>query len=231
MLARFEPAHHRMEFATVKPASPPALNLTRATGWLLGLNVAVHLLRLAMPHELEQGLVLHAAFAPSRFMMPGFGFYPPAEAEAWLTPFSSAFLHGDFMHLLINMGFLLAFGTAVERRLGLRRFLAFYLATGALALVGSSIAFWMTESAVLVIGASGAVSGLFGAAAHFIFTERRRGLTMILVFLGVNLAFGLSGIASFGGIRAIAWEAHVAGLIAGYLLFPLIDPHRATFAR
>jgi membrane associated rhomboid family serine protease len=213
----------------VKPASPPALNLSPVTGWLLALNVAVHLVRLAMPAELERTLVLHAGFAPSYFLLPGYGLYLPEAVWPWLTPLSYAFLHGDFMHLVVNMGFLLAFGTAVERRLGGRRFLLFYLVTGVLALVGSTIAFWVSETAVLVIGASGAVSGLFGAAARFIFAERRRGLTMIGVFLGVNLAFGLFGFATFGGIRAIAWEAHAAGLVFGYVLFPLFDRRRATF--
>ncbi|MDP6706549.1 MAG: rhomboid family intramembrane serine protease [Alphaproteobacteria bacterium] len=211
----------------MRPASPPALNISRATAWLLGLNIAVHLARLAMPPELERSLIVHGGFAPSFFLAPGYGLTLPDEPLAWLTPVTYAFLHGDVMHLLINMGFLLAFGTAVERRLGLKRYLAFYLALGALALSGSTIGYWVSGEVVLVIGASGAVSGLFGAAARLMFAERARGLTMIGLFLGINLVFGVTGIQTFGGVRAIAWEAHAAGLVLGYLLFPLFD-HRPS---
>ena len=208
-------------------ASPPALNLTRATGGLLAINIVVHLARLAMSVEAEQQLLLGAGFLPSLFLVPGHGLMAPESALQWISPFSYGFLHGDALHLLVNMGFLLAFGTAVERRIGAGRFLIFYLLVGALAVIGTSLVFWLTLNPVLLIGASGAVAGLFGAAARFIFgRDRRRGLIMVAVFIGINLVFGLAGIANFGGLRGIAWEAHVAGLVLGYLCFPLFERSR-----
>ncbi len=215
MLARFEPAHHRMEFATVKPASPPALNLTRATGWLLGLNVAVHLLRLAMPHELEQGLVLHAAFAPSRFMMPGFGFYPPAEAEAWLTPFSSAFLHGDFMHLFGNMLVLFFFGPPLESKWGSDEFIKYYMICG---MGGVFLSLFFVSYSI--IGASAAVYGVMMAFAmawpdapiYFwgIFPIKAKYLVAFFFLITFTSAFG-------GAAGGVAHFAHLGGFITGFL--------------
>jgi len=217
--------------------SPPALNLTAVTGALIAANLAVHLVRLLLAPQLDQAVLLHLGFAPSLFVDPAGGFGPPAEAALWLSPLTYSFLHGDLLHLLVNTGFLLAFGTLLERRLGSRRFLAFYLLLALLSIAGTVAVYLLTRVPVLVIGASGAVAGLFGAAARFAFARRRltlaagqparrgwpRGLLLAVLFIGINLAFGLIGLADFGGIRAIAWEAHITGFLAGAALFPLFD--------
>ncbi len=147
-------------------------------------------------------------------------------------------MHGDLTHLVVNMAFLLAFGSAVERRIGAARFVIFYLATGALALGGSVALYWFTRESLLVVGASGAISGLFGAASRFYFRSgptilvqgapRRApsGASLAVTFILVNVAFGLSGFDPMGGYRAIAWEVHVAGFVAGWLAFPLFDRRR-----
>ncbi len=217
----------------MRSPTPPALNLTIATGFLLAANLAVHLVRLVLPPELDQTVLFHTGFIPSFFLVPGQGPVLPEVPTAWLTPFSYTFLHGDFLHLLVNMGFLLAFGTALERRLGAASFLAFYFFSGILAVAGTVALFWISQAPVLVIGASGAVAGLFGGAARFIFDgaiadahlpiRRRRGLMLAVVFIGMNLVFGVIGFADFGGIRAIAWEAHITGFAVGYFCFPFFD--------
>jgi membrane associated rhomboid family serine protease len=206
-------------------AAEPAFNITPGTGWLIAANLLVHLVRLALPAELDEGLLLALGFAPSAFLLPGYGFYWPESAFAWLSPVGYGFLHGDVFHLLVNVGFLLAFGTLLERRIGTRRMLALYFATLVLSVAGATIAYWITVQPVLMIGASGAVAGLFGGAARFAF-PKGRGMAMGLVFIGINLAFGLIGMTDYGGVREIAWEAHVAGFLAGAALFPLFDRRR-----
>jgi membrane associated rhomboid family serine protease len=147
-------------------------------------------------------------------------------------------MHGDLPHLAVNMAFLLAFGSAVERRLGAVRFVIFYLAAGLFALLGAVALYWFAGESLLVVGASGAISGLFGAAARFYLragptilvqgAPRRTpsGASLAAAFILVNLAFGLSGFDPMGGYRAIAWEVHIAGFVAGWLAFPLFDRRR-----
>lgn len=165
------------------------------------------------------------------------------EPPYW-TALSYALLHGSWAHILLNGVWLAAFGTPVARRCGAMRFLALGLA----AAVGGAAAHYLTDptSVMPMIGASAAVSGMMGAAARFAFTGGRLGewpapqaaqprLSLLGVlrnsraalFLGIwfvtNILFGIA--ASPLGITdaAIAWEAHIGGLLAGLLIFPLVD--------
>ena len=82
-----------------------------------------------------------------------------------------AFLHGDFVHLIFNSLWFLVFATAVARRVGTGRFLLLMLITTLGAAFMHLIFHW--GSPVPVVGASGAVSGLMGAAFRFIFIDPR----------------------------------------------------------
>lgn len=218
--------------------STRALNVGRATGWLCAINVLVHAARalLLSPFD-DEMLVRNFAFEPELFFLAG----APWEALALaigVRVLASLFMHGDLAHLIVNMAFLLAFGSAVERRIGAARFVVFYLATGALALGGAVVLFWFARESLLVVGASGAISGLFGAASRYYFRSgptilvqgapRRApsGASLAVTFILVNVAFGLSGFDPMGGYRTIAWEVHVAGFVAGWLGFPLFDRRR-----
>ena len=170
-----------------------------------------------------------------------------------LRPWSSltyALLHGSWMHVVLNSVWLAAFATPVARRIKPARMAV--LAAGCA--LGGALAHWATHplGAEPMIGASAVVSGLMGAAATFAFDRsgspygpapEGRGLARIvsairrmlrnrtaLMFLGswfvINLVFGL--VAGPLGVMdaSIAWEAHVGGLLAGLVLFPLLDPDR-----
>jgi thioredoxin len=71
------------------------------------------------------------------------------------------FLHGGWLHLILNMWTLYLFGPAVEDRLGSGRFLAFYLACGLFA--SMTHAFFNPTSTVPALGASGAIAGVLGS--------------------------------------------------------------------
>ncbi|MBT5899131.1 MAG: rhomboid family intramembrane serine protease [Rhodospirillaceae bacterium] len=107
------------------------------------------------------------------------------------SPLTYAFLHGDLLHLVINMAFLLAFGTAVERRLGMGRFLALYIICALLAAGASVALFYVTMEQTIMVGASGAISGLFGAVLRL---TMRRAYAAIAVYIGVNLLIGYTGL-------------------------------------
>jgi membrane associated rhomboid family serine protease len=160
-----------------------------------------------------------------------FAFTPDALGTGrWWTLFSSQFVHGGWAHALMNAAFILAFGTPVARFFGLRLggallFYGFYLASGALAALGFAAVH--PGQAVALIGASGAASGLMGAAARLIAGYGQVGPILSRPVLGmgaawviVNLIMALVGAALVPGAGdgAVGWEAHLAGFAAGVLL-------------
>lgn len=132
-----------------------------------------------------------------------------------------AFLHADLMHLVLNLGFLLAFGSFVERNIGVLAFLLLFVICAA---VGALTEFvFRDERDLVLIGASGAVYGITGAAVRFMLADdshdrRRRALSFVLVIMGLNLLLGISGLGDFMAGAQIGWKAHAGGFVAGFLL-------------
>ena len=147
-----------------------------------------------------------------------------ALVPAWLTPLTSMFLHGGWLHLGGNMLYLWIFGNNVEDRLGHLGFALFYLGCGALAALGHVLL--DPTSRVPMVGASGAISGVL--AAYLVFFPRARVLVVVPIgflfatHLPASLLLGfwfllqfLSAVGSEPGTPGIAWWAHVAGFVAG----------------
>lgn len=138
--------------------------------------------------------------------------YPPfiAQGEYWRLV-TVMLLHGGIMHLAFNMFALWSIGRSVETALGHLRFLALFLCTGVLA---SASAYALGDPGVPVVGASGAVFGLFGALLAMAYRRRRtpagsamlRELAMLLL---------INAIISF--LPGISWQAHIGGLVAGFV--------------
>jgi membrane associated rhomboid family serine protease len=180
------------------------------------------------------GYAVQSRFAPDAFVVAG-AFSPEALLQGrWWTLFTSLFLHGGWAHAAMNAAFAAAFGTPVARFFrtdfkGSLSFFGFFLASGALA--GLGYAALHPGSAGLLVGASGAVSGFMGAAARLIGGQGRVGpifsrmvLSMGAAWILVNLiiavvigAFGGAAVPGTGGAM-VAWEAHIAGFVAGVLL-------------
>jgi membrane associated rhomboid family serine protease len=175
-------------------------------------------------------------------------FVADGEASHW-TLVTYALLHASWEHVIVNSLWTLTFGAPVMQRLGILRFFAFFAVTAGLAAAFHAV-FNPTDVSVLV-GASGAVSGLTAAALRFavgphgfgagqetwhrpaaplsVALRDRRVLIFIAVWFGINLLAGL-GVPLGGGDARIAWEAHVGGFLAGLLLFSLFDPVRNSGA-
>ncbi len=141
------------------------------------------------------------------FFVPAFG---EAEPYRFLT---AAFLHGSFLHLALNMYALWIVGSVLEPALGRWRFLALYLVSA----LGGSVGVLLFASPFAqeqwwgaVVGASGAVFGMFGAVALAL---RRvgRDATQILVLIAINTVLGFT-------VPNIAWQAHLGGLVTGLAL-------------
>ncbi|MET3565864.1 membrane associated rhomboid family serine protease [Leifsonia sp. 563] len=127
--------------------------------------------------------------------------------EPWRM-FTSVFAHANIIHIALNMYTLFIFGMALEPLLGRARYLALFLISG---FAGSLGVLLLASPVQPVLGASGAIFGLFGA---FFIIQRRLGgsATQMLVLLAINL-----GIGFLPGFN-IAWQAHVGGLIGGVLV-------------
>lgn len=144
------------------------------------------------------------------------------DSPPW-TLLTSMYFHLDLRHLLFNVMGLLLLAPAFEQRVGPPRFAILYLATGLVATAGFVLLRW--GDSFLLLGASGAISGVFGAFARLYPRER---VSLWLLFFPlpptpvIILAFGyvvVSAILGLAGFFAnIAWEAHILGLLAGYAL-------------
>ncbi len=155
---------------------------------------------------------------------------------------TSIFMHGSWAHLIGNMIFLWVFGNNIEDSMGHVRFVIFYLVCG----VAASLAhiFVVPQSAVPMVGASGAISGIMGA--YVLLYPRVRVHTWLppfflidipaWFFLGywfiIQLGMGLVTIgpeaADQGGVAV--W-AHVGGFVAGVLLIKIFEKRALTEAK
>ncbi len=130
--------------------------------------------------------------------------------------FTYMFLHGDPMHLFINMFVLIIFGPQVERQLGWKNFLLLYVIAG----LGSAfLHIYLTgPSFIIMLGASGAVFGIL-TAYGFLFPRRwiimfpgipMPAIAAVFVFAGLELVLGVfslePGVANFG---------HLGGIVTG----------------
>ncbi len=215
----------------------PILNAPSVVAWLTGVTIFVHALRLVAASgwfgvdDAVARAFFTLAFIPARYTAP----------SAWehellallVSPVGHAFLHAGWLHLFVNMGFLLAFGSAVARRMATGPFLLLYALTAAV----GAFAFTLSAPAEItpLVGASGAVFGMLGAIlrialmppagarpAPFPFNHRRTALAFGGAYLVVNLLMGAAP-AAFGVESRIAWEAHLGGFIAGFILMPYLD--------
>lgn len=181
--------------------------LTPVVGRLLAINAVVLLL--------QQTILTSPAITDALRFDPSTAFSQP-----W-TFVTYIFVHGGLLHLLGNSLALLAFGPAVERRMGGAAFALFYLYCG----VGAAAFALLVHGALPVtpfVGASGAVLGVALAFARqhpdaemfiFPFPAPIKARTLI----GVILVFDVIGLFVGGG--AIAHEAHLGGLAFGWLWF------------
>jgi membrane associated rhomboid family serine protease len=150
----------------------------------------------------------------------------------WTALVTHLFVHGGWAHLAMNSVFILAFGAPVAGFLGTgwrggMVFLAYFLVCGVIA--GAA---YTAMAEVLaapkpwgLVGASGAASGLMGAAMRLI--EGRGGLGPIvsrriagvtIAWIVVNLVLGVTGLTPGAAGVPVAWQAHVFGYLAGLLL-------------
>lgn len=161
---------------------------------LIGINVLAFLIQLATGDRTSDIYQQGA--------MQG---YVVADGDYWRL-LTSAFLHADILHIAFNMYALYLFGPFVERALGTVRFVIAYLT---MAVFASVFVYVLTAPAVVTIGASGAVFGLFGMALIFLL-KAKQDVSTLLVLLAINAFLSLRG--------GISWQGHLGGFVIGCLL-------------
>ena len=178
-----------------------------------------------------------AAFFASFSLTPAHLTHAPSP-DAYLTIFTSMFMHGGWLHIIGNMLFLWIFGNNIEDSVGHFRFIFFYLLCG-IAAAAAQVAI-APDSTVPMIGASGAVSGVLGA--YLLLFPRARILVllpiwifwrvfevpavlMLIFWFGIQLLSGLAvrGANVSGGV---AFWAHVGGFVAGVVLILFFKKRR-----
>lgn len=225
------------------PPREPMFNLPMPIMVLGAIMIVLHGLQdFVLSPALRQDLLLGFSFLPIRYSEAGQAFDFPGGflGDIW-TFVTYAFLHGSWMHLILNLVWMAAFATVVLRRIGTVNFALFFIITAAAgALV--HLVLHIGSSSPLV-GVSAVLSGAMAASARFAFNRGYGGFAALqsrhtspcltlkqlrhnqqaMMFLGIwlvlNLVFGL-----MGGGGQIAWEAHLGGFVSGLLVFPYLDP-------
>ncbi len=194
--------------------SEPMINLPSVTKYLLGCLLLVFVItNLILPEKTSTWIIETFGFVPSRIHVGQIDFY------TILSPLTHMLLHGGWMHIIMNAFMLAAFGSGVERWLGGKKMFVLFVFSG---LCGAALHYILnTASDSPMIGASGALSGLFAAALVMLGRgQREMGgkygiLPFALLWIGLSIGFGM-----LGGPNGtmIAWAAHVGGFIGGFIV-------------
>jgi membrane associated rhomboid family serine protease len=224
----------------------PILLLPASVTLLCGLLVAIHL---AKTFVLNRGgqieLQLWLAFIPDRLIAPQE--WPGGWVPLLWTPVTYALLHAGWEHLIANSVWLLIFGTPIARRYGSVGLTVIFIVGSVVGAVGFAVT--TLPQVQVLIGASGGIAGLTGAALRFVFQpvivaeDPETGAQRVLGRRLATLAevathptarlFGimwivLNGVVPFlpsliGSDVDVAWQAHIFGFLAGLLVVPLLE--------
>jgi len=237
--------------------SVPAKRRPVVTIALIAVNLLVFLVELTGPDQQLRATNGHVFDVPSQTAIVGAYGFVPCEVRSTcplgddienigarapvrfphvpvlLTVLTAMFLHGGWAHIGFNMLFLWIFGNNVEDRLGRLRFLLFYIAGGAVALLVQWLA--APSSDVPTIGASGAIAAVLGG--YVVLYPRAFVVTLVgwiplpipaIVFIGIWIVLqAVSAVAGFhalsGGGGGVAYFAHVGGFAFGLLTVRALD--------
>lgn len=210
-------------------------NTTPYVTWgIMAICIGVYLLMLLMPDSMAQHFLYRYGMVPLRYTNPTWSQHFGLPPDYYFSFLSSLFLHGGWLHLLVNMMFMWIFADNIEDLMGHKRFAAFYLICGLLA----TYAQWYFSQNLIVpvVGASGAIAGVLGA--YFFRFPYARVVIMVpilffpfffeipaIAFLGLWVILQLQELTTaslFPGMGGnSAWYAHLGGFVVGALIHPL----------
>lgn len=201
---------------------------------LIVINSLIFFYSISLGARGFQLFTVQFGYIPVEFVS-GLELTPQLAASAYLTPFTSMFMHGGWLHLIGNMLFLWIYGNNIEDYFGPVKFLLFYIVSGLAAIALYTL--FGPSSQVPLVGASGAIAGVMGA---YIVLHPRARITVLVIFffiqfvvlpakvvLGIwfvyQLLMSMIGSATGGGV---AWMAHVGGFAFGWAVLKLLTRGR-----
>ncbi len=214
----------------------PTQRFAIITAVLIVINCAVYLYEVMLGGDAGETFIAAFALIPRNL----FSSHPTGQIiPAGATLITSMFLHGGLLHVAGNMLYLWIFGNNVEDSMGRIRFIVFYFLCGVIAAYGHAAL--NPRSAVPMIGASGAISGVLGA--YLMLYPRARVQTLLIFGFFVRtveipamfvLGFWfflqfISAVLSSGSGPGVAWFAHIGGFLAGIALIGLFKKRREPF--
>lgn len=202
----------RREQEKAQAGAEPMINMPPVTLALILVILCIHIgMNYVLPDDIAGWIVMNLGFVPEAFNTA------PLSPPVLASTIAHMFLHGSWMHVVMNIFMLAAFGSGIERWLGSRRLLILFFVSG---LFGAAAHYILnTHSVFPMIGASGGLSGLFAAAIVMLNRgQREMGgrigiLPFALLWIGLSIAFGMLG-GPDGSM--IAWAAHVGGFLGGF---------------
>lgn len=245
----------RSKIVDNRPQARPKEDDGREPVFLLPGSVAILVLLMvvifaayefALDADGKLNLLIWLGFLPVRLVdaasLPG-GMLP----LLW-TPVTHAFLHGSWAHVLLNVAWLAIFATPVARRYGGVVMVAMFLVSSVAGALFYAVL--QLNDIHILIGASGGVAGLTGAAMRFIFEPAQavrnpgtgevtlyapklagmgemwsnvRTRTFTFFWLGINLAIPVYDYFVAASPSQIAWQAHIGGFLFGLILPSLAE--------
>jgi len=213
-------------------AGQPILNVPSPVGSLIGFTIIVHAALLFLSDNAVRTIYYTLVFFPDRALSDNAVSNDPI--AFFIAPVGYALLHADWVHLLVNMAWLLVFGSAVARRMSPGWFMLFY---GIGALAGSmTMLLLYGGNGGPIIGASAAVAAVSGGIVSVSlrpradrpppprpFHVRSTAVGFVIVYLALNIVFGALPAEVFNTPGRIAWEAHLGGFAVGFLCMPFFD--------
>ncbi|MBR5412259.1 MAG: rhomboid family intramembrane serine protease [Fibrobacter sp.] len=144
-------------------------------------------------------------------------FWPFAPEQAWRFV-SYMFVHVDFWHFLFNMLMLWMFGSDVADMMGSKHFTGMYFFCGIFAAVFSLVMYWIGMTNAPIIGASGALMGIF--VAYYKFFPNR--MLLMFFFFPMRIKYAMWFMVAVDVFMAhsgdgVAHLAHLGGVVGGFL--------------
>jgi membrane associated rhomboid family serine protease len=213
---------------------------------VIGILTAIHLALQLGGMSWQIGAQYAFAFIPIRFT---YAIFPQIKGSAYWSMLTYGLLHGDWTHLGFNSLWLLIFSKPVALRLGSLRYLILLAISVIAGAAAGLIVHW--GEFVVMVGISAGVSGVMAAAIPIMYARggmwsmtsadqmahitpltpiqiitQRTPLFFTIMWLGLQMVTATSQYmtgTAFLEERVVAWEAHLGGFIAGFILFYVLD--------
>ncbi len=212
----------------------PCRNTPYISWSIMSVCIFIFLSMKMMPDEVQRQLTYLYGMVPIRYSNPSWSAAFGLPFDNYLSFLTSLFMHGGWVHIILNMWFMWIFANSIEDRMGHIKFLVFYLWCG---LFATLVQWYFDQQLTIpVVGASGAIAGVLGA--YFVLYPYARVVIWLPLFF-LPIFFQLPAIAFLGFWVIIqlqnataalvfddlavnvAWWAHLGGFLAGTLLHPL----------